>query len=223
MWRREYWEGKAECERWTGLQSGIASDRAHTEAERDNLPVSEIKGEKPKALSRCECVTSCMIDFFFCSSMWPTARHKWHTWLAYLTVLSGWIMTIAFAFKQSPLVFGNKQFQLFLRWDVLNIPIVQRCLWVYMQKESPSERVTLTPLSHTCSSFCAAVHSLHTFHTPVPAAALFLHTSHHFLPDFLQILWRIRTESFFSRSAIMPALFYLHPLNIGLEWHIHPV
>lgn len=65
MWRREYWEGKAECERWTGLQSGIASDRAHTEAERDNLPVSEIKGEKPKALSRCECVTSCMIDFFF--------------------------------------------------------------------------------------------------------------------------------------------------------------
>lgn len=43
-------KGELRVRRWTELQSVIASAAARTGAARDNLAVSEIKGEKPKAL-----------------------------------------------------------------------------------------------------------------------------------------------------------------------------
>lgn len=50
MRESERWQEGAVCvKRWTELHNLIASAAASTEAGRDNLPMSEIKGEKPKA------------------------------------------------------------------------------------------------------------------------------------------------------------------------------
>lgn len=52
-------KGEQCVKRWTELHGVIASTAACTEAERDNLPVSEIKGEKAKSvISLAVCSTT---------------------------------------------------------------------------------------------------------------------------------------------------------------------
>lgn len=62
--------------RWTELHSVIASTATCTEAERDNLLVTEIKGEKPKALFDWQCAAPCMVDTFLCAHVLFSVKHK---------------------------------------------------------------------------------------------------------------------------------------------------
>lgn len=61
--------------KWTELHSVMASAAACTEAERDNLPVSEIKGEKPRASFHWQCAASCMMDTLLPASVWFIVKH----------------------------------------------------------------------------------------------------------------------------------------------------
>lgn len=69
-------KGEQSVKRWTESHSMIASAAAFTEAERDNLPVSEIKGEKPKALFHWQCAASRMMDTFLSACVWSSVKHK---------------------------------------------------------------------------------------------------------------------------------------------------
>lgn len=72
--------------RWTELQSAMASAAARTGTERDNLPVSEIKGEKPKALFHLQRAASRMMDTSLSARVWSSAEHELLR-AAYLAVL----------------------------------------------------------------------------------------------------------------------------------------
>lgn len=62
--------------RWTELHRVMASAAACAEAERDNLPVSERKGEKPKVLFHWQCAAPCMMDTFLSAFVWSSVKHK---------------------------------------------------------------------------------------------------------------------------------------------------
>lgn len=70
--------GKREqsLKRWTELHSVMASAAAWAGAERDNLPVSEIKGEKPKALFHWQSAALYMMGTFLSASVWWSVRHE---------------------------------------------------------------------------------------------------------------------------------------------------
>lgn len=61
--------------RWTELHSVKASASAGTEAERDNLLVSEIKGEKPRSSFHWQRAASCMTDAFLPASALSSVTH----------------------------------------------------------------------------------------------------------------------------------------------------
>lgn len=67
-------KGELSVNRWRELHSVIASAAARTEAERDNLPVSEIKGEKPKGLFHWQCAALWVMDTFLSACVWSSVK-----------------------------------------------------------------------------------------------------------------------------------------------------
>ena len=106
--------GERSVKRWTELHRVTASAVACTEAQRDNLQMSEIKGEKPKALFHMWLAAPSMMDAFLCAPVCVCVCVGVGGWLSLKRKLLGTCIRSCFKITscdsgQNRLLFSRKQ------------------------------------------------------------------------------------------------------------------